>query len=343
MADEVANSPVTTSQSPDLETHSRVTISPSLLQELSNVAQIQVSPAETKPSPDTYSQSSSLQYIHLDENFLHLNELTGSDYVYGELSDKYTNNRQSSTSKPFYFETFQTTDRDSISSIYEIPGYTSNKLSLEDSNSKTAGPTYTLTPMTTDRTKVNTDRLTVQPTTEKEFPVKISATTNLADYYESNDAFTTSSVSVSDALTTSGNGQFAPFTTYQQVSDINVNPESVRPTTQTPNVVNVKTRQPPESEVSESLNQKEDDTPFYVYNYDYYPDQVELTNVLTPSQMATDAFKENMNFGEHHSKPDEYDYYGQTIYLDEETQVSFEITDISRKYYVCCIMYMIHI
>ena len=57
------------------------------------------------------------------------------------------------------------------------------------------------------------------------------------------------------------------------------------------------------------------------YYYDY-PGVVQFSNVLPPSQMATDAFKESMDFDK---KEPTYDYYyHQPVYLDEETQVRID-------------------
>ncbi|KAF2369040.1 Serpin domain [Trinorchestia longiramus] len=64
--------------------------------------------------------------------------------------------------------------------------------------------------------------------------------------------------------------------------------------------------------------------PNYLYNYDYDNAAAHFSNVLLPSQMATDAFHDNMDFNDDSDLPENYDYYSQKIYLDPETQDYYE-------------------
>lgn len=90
------------------------------------------------------------------------------------------------------------------------------------------------------------------------------------------------------------------------------------------------------AQLSSHFNIDDLDYPNYLYNYDYEPSPVLFSNVLPPSQMATDAFEEGMDFTDASALPEDYDYYSQKIYLDDATQVRYRYVRYnSMPSYLC--------
>ena len=55
------------------------------------------------------------------------------------------------------------------------------------------------------------------------------------------------------------------------------------------------------------------------YNYDYYPDILQMSNILPPSQLASHSFNgANMNIQDEQLEPNIYDYYGDQLYIDND-------------------------
>jgi len=110
------------------------------------------------------------------------------------------------------------------------------------------------------------------------------------------------------------------FTTFQEVVDADPLVTSTSP----PHSVDNSRNDLPVT--FNNLNSNEEvDMSYYYYDY---PSVVQFSNVLTPSQMATDAFEGDMNAFEGSNKVtinEEDYYYDGPVYLDDEAQVSLSV------------------
>ena len=320
MAGEMANSQSGETTSDHLEeaTSPRPTIPPALLQELINQ---QVSNIQTLAHRDNVTTLP--QYNLQFEDILHWNEVTHEDYQNQKIaSDKIystnnlveknylsSENSQATESSLFYTEAFQNYE---ISTMRNIPGFTNVNQNSNDSSSQTTGPSYTLTPMTMVDARDKFPYSTVSTNSETNTP---TASTILVSHAVDEDFY------VSE--------RYPEFVTYQQVAEASTRDSLVIETVSGPNSqIKINGISNSIDKLPENYNNilmDKQGLPAYLYNYDYYPDLV-LTNVLPPDQMAGDAFKEDMNSFKDHQKQDEYDYYGENIYLDKETQVNMITT-----------------
>lgn len=335
MANEIANTPATEDNHPSTDIQAHFTIPPGVLQKLigDQIAQLQQSTTEegttgvettiipnteTPPSSTEKANSSAGNEMDIILELSSASEDThNNDDKFGgastalpteEVSSYSSGNEVATTERQSEIDIEEESSYSSYSTSQTkeyIPGFTDTKLSFSEAFTRSNSPTYTLTPMTdlekdgAFTTETNIDE-GIKTATSSHFAI-FTSPPNLADFYESLQ--TEASSLVSDVIATNSidQGLLGSFTTFQEVSsdDLMVTLAPVL-----------------EHEV---VAEKEGDLP--VFNYDDYPGIVQFSNVLPPSQMATDAFKEDMNFEEHPSLTDEYDYYSSNIYLDDATQV----------------------
>ncbi|XP_018022913.1 uncharacterized protein LOC108678931 [Hyalella azteca] len=216
-----------------------------------------------------------------------------------------------------------------INTIFSVSNSTNDNINSDSIESMPLSTNFT-----SDNTDIMNQRFTIVTYSH---PYSMASTTISA-----NDLQGATEGKVFEATRSSGENYYEESTvsSFAQVSTQTL--EST--TTQRPESISLQAKEPNEngdldvgvddtgdssSELIDNIEEGTNSHPNYLYDYDYDSPTVHFSNVLPPSQMATDAFEDGMDFKD---DSENYDYYSQNIYLDDETQDYYEQQHHSNQY-----------